>query len=87
MLALYIIIIISSYNIIHNNFLITSDLDNIENVQSALKEKYPNSRRKILYFNDKYIFIDVTDTIKLDKVKKKPVEKVHIIELENLFKD
>ncbi|EJL66521.1 hypothetical protein [Flavobacterium sp. CF136] len=87
LLVLYIIILITVYNIIHKNFLITSELDNIENIQSILKEKYPTSKREILYFNDKYIFINVTDTLKLDKVSKLPIEKVHIIELEKLFNE
>ncbi len=85
LLVLYIMMFISIYNIIHKNFLVTSELDNIENIQSILQKKYPTSKREILYFNDKYIFIDVTDTLKLDKVSKLPIEKVHIIELEKLF--
>lgn len=72
---------------IHNTFLLTNNLDNIENVQVVLKEKYPNSQNEILYFNDKYIFINVTDTLKLDKKTKEPKEKIHIMELEKLFND
>lgn len=72
---------------IHNTFLLTNNLDNIENIQVVLKEKYPHSKNEILYFNDKYIFIDVTDTLKLDPKTKKATEKIHIMELENLFND
>lgn len=72
---------------IHKSYFLMKNLDNIENVQSDLKVKYPNSKNEILYFNDKYIFIDVTDTLKLDTKTKNPKEKIHIMEMENLFKD
>ena len=87
LLVVYVMMFISIFKIIHKNFLITNELDNIENIQSILKEKYPTSKREILYFNDKYIFINVTDTLKVDKISKLPIEKVHIIELSNLFGD
>lgn len=87
LLIFYILIAIHFSYGIHNSFLLTDNLDNIENVKCVLKEKYPNAKNEILYFNDKYIFIDVTDTLKLDKVTKKTTEKIHIMELEKLFKD
>lgn len=87
LLALYMLIGYFFCQRIHNTFLLTDNLDNIENVQCVLKQKYPHSKNEILYFNDKYIFIDVTDTLKLDQKTKKPREKIHIMELEKLFND
>lgn len=72
---------------IHNIFLLTDNLDNIQNIEYVLKEKYPNSQSEILYFNDKYIFIKISDKAKNDSEALKPKSKIHIMELDMLFKD
>lgn len=87
LLILYMILGYHFCHRIHNTFLLINNLDNFEKVQDTLKEIYPNSKNEILYFNDKYLFIDVTDTLKLDDKTKMPKEKIHILPLETLFND
>ncbi|MFV8466482.1 hypothetical protein [Flavobacterium sp. LB1P62] len=83
----YILIGIYFCKQIHNTFLLTDNLDNIKNIENILEEKYPTSQREILYFNDKYIFIKIYDKSKIDLETKKPIGKIHIMELEKLFND
>lgn len=70
---------------IHNSFLLTDKLHNIENVKCLILEKYPNKEMVILYFNDKYIFIKIFDKTIFDKETKKPFEYIYILKFENLF--
>lgn len=72
---------------IHNTFLLTDNLDNIKNINYLLDEKYPDEQKEILYFNDKYIFIKIYNKNFFNKNTLKPVEKIHIMELNNLLKD
>lgn len=83
--CLYLLLVLYFCRKIHNTFLLTNNLDNIENIECMLQEKYPASEKEILYFNDKYIFIKIFDKKIIDVETKEPKEKIHIMELENLF--
>jgi len=52
---------------------------NIEQLYTDIDCKYPNNKgRNILYLNDKYIFIEITNQNKKDKIE--------ILEFKKLFK-
>lgn len=82
LLVLYLLIGYSFAKEVHNKFLLNDKLDNIENIYSALEKTHPKTKKRILYFNDKYIFVEIIST---DKKTKKSAEKIHIMELDNLF--
>lgn len=85
LLILYIFIAFFIFKKVHRNQFPTIDVVNIDNVIFDVNKQYPNSKNEILYFNDKFIFFKLTDKYKIDKETKKHVEKIHIMELENLF--
>ncbi|KAF2331473.1 hypothetical protein [Flavobacterium nitrogenifigens] len=72
---------------IHRNFLLTDDLINIEKANLLVKQKFPTATSEILYFNDKYLFYK----IKFEKMKikesSKTLEKIYIVELNEIFKE
>ncbi len=75
---------------IHNIFTAPSNIMNIEQVKIDVAHKYPNTKQKILYFNDKYIFIKIINKIKMDKkgkILKHTSEKIYIMKLESLFEN
>lgn len=84
LLFLYIIIGIYFFKQIHRNFTLTNELDNLENVDKTLNIKYPFSSKEILYFNDKYIFFEITSS---ESKTNTSIKKIHIIELDKLFKE
>ncbi|KLT69922.1 hypothetical protein [Flavobacterium sp. ABG] len=81
---LNIIMVVFTFIKVRQTLLQTSSVNNIENVNSFLKKKYPNSEKQILYFNDKYIFIGISKSKKNNEQKDSNV-KIQILELEKLF--
>ncbi|MDQ8012949.1 MAG: hypothetical protein REI96_10905 [Flavobacterium nitrogenifigens] len=78
-----ILVFISISGEVHNNFLLTKNFINIENVKSEIDRKFPNGKNEILYFNDKYIFFN----IKFEESNNKNTEKIYIQELNEMFKN
>lgn len=69
---------------VHKSFLKTENFENISNVDLILNNKYPNCKREILYFNDKYMFVKIIDApIYNDKTV--VIEKIYILPLDTLF--
>lgn len=62
---------------VHDLFLLPQNLKNIEKLKNKISSENPNDNIKILYSNDKYIFIELKD-------KKSHKEKITIIPFENL---
>ncbi|QZK90687.1 hypothetical protein K5V07_09360 [Flavobacterium sp. CHNK8] len=77
LLILYVMIIIFMFKKLHRNQFSAIPIINIEKLNLDVKTKFPNTKQEILYFNDKYIFINI-----VDKSKK---EKVYITKLDDLF--
>ncbi|WKL48377.1 hypothetical protein Q1W71_01090 [Flavobacterium pectinovorum] len=102
-LILFIYILIITYIVscqMHDLFLLNDNLMNVEYVKSDLEKNYPKAKKEILYYNDKYIFIRITDNqenennskIKVGKSKKikskKETEnkgKILIMEINKIF--
>lgn len=82
LLTLYLLIGYSFANEVHNKFLLNDKLDNINNIYSALEKTHPGTKKRILYFNDKYFFVEI---MSMNKKTKKSVKKIHIVELDKLF--
>jgi hypothetical protein len=87
LIGLYILTLVYYRKILHNSFVLTDNLDNVENINNILNTKYPNKSTKIEYFNDKYLFIKIIDSSKKDLKTLKPIEKIHIMEIEKLLND
>ncbi|QIH37868.1 hypothetical protein G7A72_03210 [Flavobacterium sp. Sr18] len=90
LLLLYIIATIYFYKRIHNIFIAPNNIINIEQVKLDVAKKYPNTKQKLLYFNDKYMFIKIIEGFKKDKkgkIIKHTNEKIYIMKLESLFTD
>jgi len=70
-------------NMMHKSFLVTDDLNNIRNIDKIIEDKFPNTSQEILYFNDKYIFVRVTN--KIENKTGESVDKVCILKIDELF--
>jgi hypothetical protein len=79
LLVLYVLIIIYYCKPFHKIFITPDNNINIENIKEDFSNKFPKTKQEILYFNDKYIFINI-----IDKSKK---EKVYITKLDDLFEN
>lgn len=77
LLIIYFIIALNFSIRIHRIFLQPSNNLNIQGYKKEMKEKFPNTKQELLYFNDKYMFIRI-----IDKSNK---EKVYVTKLDNLF--
>ncbi|MBC8882560.1 hypothetical protein H9X57_01555 [Flavobacterium piscinae] len=51
----------------HLIFMVPKDLVNIQQIECKVESLYPKNAHKLQYFNDKYAFIEIYDTIKLAK--------------------
>jgi hypothetical protein len=75
---------------IHYIFTTPNNIVNIEQVKSSIALKFPNTEQDLIYYNDKYIFIKITQKVKLNnkgKVIKDSSEKIYITKFESLFND
>ncbi len=75
---------------IHHIFLSPSNNINIEQVKKDVANKFPNTKQKILYFNDKYIFIKIIGLPikdKKGKLIKAKTDKVYITKFDDLFEN
>lgn len=84
LLIMYVTIAIYAFKRIHK-IRLPRNIVNIEYITSVAKKKYPDSKNEILYFNDKFIFLKITDNHKIDKETNELTEKIDILKLEDLF--
>lgn len=52
------------FQIFHNSFLLPENLKNIDKISTRIKESHSDLKsHQLLYLNDKYIFIQLTDSL------------------------
>jgi CO dehydrogenase/acetyl-CoA synthase gamma subunit (corrinoid Fe-S protein) len=71
----------------HVIFLVPKDLINTSQITCKLEKLYPHNKHKLQYFNDKYVFIEVYDTIQGKRMKDSIATKILILNFEELLKE
>lgn len=67
------------YSEFNKLMLLPNNLENMKEIESDIKNKYPNTTVILKYLNDKFIFYSI-----IDKNKK---EKIKIVKFDNLFEE
>ncbi|NNT72371.1 hypothetical protein HKT18_09110 [Flavobacterium sp. IMCC34852] len=71
----------------HVILLVPRDLINTQQIDCKVDKLYPNKIHKLQYFNDKYVFIEVYDTIQGRKSKDSVATKVLILNFDELLEE